>query len=158
MVIRFVWTVYIVAVWLIGAKHPMLQLKRLFFAHPLNPSMGCSFTTSSWPLFCCNSKGVFSRTFHGMFFYYRFQIVAIFLPLLHVFLFVVLNTCPANLSSSLSERFAHAMVYVFGNPVYGKRPAPGCSCSEQGYLHTFGCGYTRLQRSVKRARNDCFLS
>ena len=41
-------TVYIVGVWLIGAKHPMLQLKRLFFvtkknfffAHPLNPSMG----------------------------------------------------------------------------------------------------------------------
>ena len=24
-------TVYIVGVWLIGAKHPMLQLKRLFF-------------------------------------------------------------------------------------------------------------------------------
>ena len=31
------------------------------------------------------------------------------------------------------------MVYVFGNPVYGKRPAPGCSCSGQ---HYFGCGYT----------------
>jgi len=39
-----------------------------------------------------------------MFFYYRFQIVAIFLPPLHVFLFVFLNTCPAKLSS-LSERF-----------------------------------------------------
>ena len=48
--------------------------------------------------------------------------------------------------NTLSERFestrARAM-YVFGNPVYGKRPAPGCFCSERGYpQHTFGCGYT----------------
>ena len=51
-------------------------------------------------------------------------------------LFNFLSTCP----SVLSERFVcHAMVYVFGNPVYGKRPAPGCSCSGQ---HYFGCGYT----------------
>jgi len=99
-------------VWQIGAKHPMLQLKRLFFVTkktfflltPSKDSRGVSFTTCSWPLFCCNSKGGFSRTFHGMFFYHRFQIVAIFLPLLHVFLLVFLNTCPAELSS-LSERF-----------------------------------------------------
>ena len=29
-------TVYIVGVWLIGAKHPMLQLKRLFFVTKKN--------------------------------------------------------------------------------------------------------------------------
>jgi hypothetical protein len=50
-------------------------------------------------------------------------------------LFNFLSTCP----SVLSERFEYdTMVYVFGNPVYGKRPAR-CSCSGQ---HSFGCGYT----------------
>jgi hypothetical protein len=49
--------------------------------------------------------------------------------------FLIPSTCPKK----HSERFEHhAMVYVFGNPVYGKRPAPGCSCIGQ---HYFGCGY-----------------
>ncbi len=66
-------------------------------------------------------------------------------------------SCQPVLTFWSSERFVHTMVYVFGNPVYGKRPSPSCSCSVQGYPHTFGCGYTGLQLSVKRARNACFL-
>jgi hypothetical protein len=138
-------------------KRLVFVTKKLFFAHPIEGFKGCSFTTYRVPdglFFCCNSKGVFSRTFHGMFFYYRFQIVAIFLPLLHVFLFVVFKKDTLHWKT---ENKVSAVMHAYGNPVYGKRPAPGCSCSEQGYLHTFGCGYTRMQRSVKRARNDCIL-
>ena len=50
------------------------------------------------------------------------------------------NSCTPVIPKNFQTNGAcHAMVYVFGNPVYGKRPAPGCSCSGQ---HYFGCGYT----------------
>jgi hypothetical protein len=49
-------------------------------------------------------------------------------------------------SKHIREGLSVARLYnaiMYGNPAwYGKRPAPGCSCSEQGYPHTFGCGYT----------------
>ena len=64
-------TVYIVAEWHIGAKHPMLQLKRLFFvtknfffAHPIEGFKGCSFTTyrfSDGLFFVATQKKVFRK-------------------------------------------------------------------------------------------------
>ena len=52
-------TVYIVAVWLIGAKHPMLQLKRLFFVTKKNFFL---LTPSK------DSRGVLLLPAHGLFF------------------------------------------------------------------------------------------
>ena len=47
--------------------------------------------------------------------------------------------CPNSESFQTKVPRKVGMVFVFfGNPVYGKRPAPGCSCIGQ---HYFGCGY-----------------
>ena len=80
--------------------------------------------------------------------------------------------CPNSESFQTKVPRKVGMVFVFfGNPVYGKRPAPGCSCIGQ---HYFGCGYNGpyvynallastgspafgTVQEPKRAKYACFL-